>query len=64
MTDIAETDRALYIRIKVLHPYWSDEVVKKEIEKLRSEEFAEELKALFANVLKFQNERQVKDEKR
>ena len=51
------TDRALYIRIKVQHPQWSDELVKKEIESLRSAEFAEYYRDLFHNVLKSQNER-------
>lgn len=41
------TDRALYIRIKVQHPLWSDELVKKEIENLRSEEFAKWFQELY-----------------
>ena len=44
------SDRALYIRIKVNHPLWSDELVKKEIENLRSAEFAEWYKDLIKKV--------------
>lgn len=43
-------DRALYIRIKVNHPLWSDELVKKEIENLRSAEFAEWYRDLIKKV--------------
>jgi len=43
-------DRALYIRIKVNHPLWSDELVKKEIENLRSAEFAEWYRDLIQSV--------------
>lgn len=51
------TDRALYIRIKVEHPQWSDELVKKEIENLRSQDFAEWYKELFCNAEKKVNEK-------
>lgn len=40
------TDRALYIRIKVEHPLWSDEQVQKEIENLRNEFVINQLKEL------------------
>lgn len=43
------TDRALYIRIKVQHPQWSDELVKKEIESLRCADFAKWYKGLFCD---------------
>lgn len=43
-------DRALFIRIKVNHPLWSDELVKKEIENLRSAEFAEWYRNLIKKV--------------
>lgn len=59
MSNTAESDlqlldnmpnRALYIRIKVNHPLWSDELVKKEIENLRSAEFAEWYRDLIKKV--------------
>lgn len=59
MTNIAKSDlqildnmpdRALFIRIKVNHPLWSDELIKKEIENLRSAEFAEWYRDLIKKV--------------
>ena len=43
-------DRALYIRIKVNHPLWSDELVKKVIKNLRSAEFADWYRDLIKKV--------------
>lgn len=56
MVDTVE--QALYIRIKVAHPYWSDESVKKEIAKLQSNELAKDIQELFRRV----NERGIKND--
>ena len=50
------TDRALFIRIKVQHPLWPDELVRKEIKNLRSVEFANWCSELFNQNQKEKND--------
>lgn len=52
------TDRALYIRIKVQHPLWSERRVEQEIERLRSIEFNMAINELYAKIKVRANENQ------